>query len=170
MLQFRSEDNMQNELLGKLIGLARATDGNEHLISASATAVIVESLAAILREDSASGMLEKLMERVTEEKRNMVPDCFRCASPCGKNNDYDMSKLWNADADIRSLKVEILNGIVPMANHALRGAGLGYHDEVVDRFFYKALIVVGMDDYTAEDLRLIVAEMEEVRLRCSAML
>ena len=39
---------IQDQLTGALIGLARATDGNEHLISQSSTAVIVEGLFATL--------------------------------------------------------------------------------------------------------------------------
>ena len=162
---------LQDKLTGALIGLARVTDGNEHLICESATAVIVESLFATLTNvnfDNAA--LEKLMERVEEEKRKMVPDCFSCASPCGKNDDYDMSRLWNADEDIRSLKSLILFGIRGMAAYAYHAAVLGYHESEVDRFFYKALISLGMEDFGLEELLPIVMEVGEVNLKCMAML
>ena len=162
---------LQDKLTGSLIGLARATDGNEHLISASSTAVIVEGLFATLTNvnfDNAA--LEKLLERVVEEKRKMVPDCFACASPCGKNNDYDMQKLWAADEDIRSLKSLILFGIRGVAAYAYHAAVLGFHDKTVEDFFYKALIAIGMDDYGMEDLLPIVLEVGEVNLKCMAML
>ena len=162
---------IQDQLTGRLIGLARATDGNEHLISESATAVIVESLFATLTNvnfDNAA--LERLMDRVEEEKRKMVPDCFTCASPCGKNNDYDINWLWNADEDIRSLKSLILFGIRGMAAYAYHAAVLGYHDDTVDRFFYKALIAVGMDDFGMNELLPIVMEVGEVNLKCMALL
>lgn len=162
---------IQDKLTGSLIGLARATDGNEHLISTSATAVIIESLFVTLTNvnfDNAD--LEKLLEQVEEEKRKMVPDCFTCIAPCGKNNDYDMEKLWRADEDIRSLKSLILFGIRGIAAYAYHAAVLGYHDEAVDRFFYKALIAIGMDDWGMKELLAIVLEVGEINLKCMAML
>ena len=162
---------LQDKLTGALIGLARAPDGNEHRIRESATAVIIESLFATLTNvnfDNAA--LEKLLERVGEEKRKMVPDCFACAAPCGRNNDYDMQDLWNADEDIRSLKSLILFGIRGMAAYAYHAAVLGCHEQEVDRFFYKALIAIGMDDFGMEELLPIVMEVGEVNLKCMALL
>lgn len=162
---------LQDRLTGALIGLARATDGNEHLISASSTAVVVESLFATLTNvNFDNDALEQLLARVEEEKRKMVPDCFSCASPCGKNQDYDLGKLWSAEEDIRSLKSLILFGIRGIAAYAYHAALLGYHDETVDRFFYKALVAIGMDDWGMEELLPIVMEVGEVNLRCMALL
>ena len=162
---------LQDKLTGALIGLARATDGNEHLINPSATAVVVESLFATLTNvNFDNDALTGLLNRVEEEKRKMIPDCFACVSPCGKNNNYDMAKLWNADEDIRSLKSLILFGIRGMAAYAYHAAVLGYHEREVDRFFYKALIAVGMDDFGMEELLPIVMEVGEVNLKCMALL
>ena len=49
-------------MTGALIGLARATDGNEHLISQASTAVIVEGLSATLPAFVSSNVLNFLME------------------------------------------------------------------------------------------------------------
>ena len=163
--------DLQDKLTGALIGLARATDGNEHLINADASMVIIESLFATLTNvnfDNAA--LERLLDRVTTEKKKMVPDCFACASPCGKNFDYDMRTLWNADEDIRSLKSLILFGIRGVAAYAYHAAVLGYRDEEVERFLYKALIVIGMDGFGMADLLPIVLEVGEKNLKCMAML
>lgn len=145
---------LRDRLTGALIGLARATDGNEHLISDASTRVIVESLAALGSGDDAA--LEKLLARVTEEKRNMVPDCFTCASPCGKNSDYDMRALWKAPEEVRGLKKGILRSIRDIA-------ALGCRDAETERFFYKALIVLGMDGWSGEELQPIAAEAESRR-------
>lgn len=162
---------LQDQLTGALIGLARSTDGNEHLISSSSTAVIVESLFATLTNvNFDNDALTALLERVKEEKRKMVPDCFTCASPCGKNNDFDMGQLWNAQEDIRSLKSLILFGIRGMAAYAYHAAVLGYHEQDVDNFFYKALIAIGMDEYGMDELLPIVMEVGAVNLKCMALL
>ncbi|MBQ8237654.1 MAG: hydroxylamine reductase [Oscillospiraceae bacterium] len=163
--------DLQDRLTGKLIGLARATDGNEHLINADASMVIIESLFATLTNVNFDNTaLEKLMERVEAEKKKMVPDCFTCASPCGKNFDYDMRKLWTADEDIRSLKSLILFGIRGVAAYAYHAAVLGYRNEEVERFLYKALIAIGMDDFGMDDLLPIVLEVGEKNLKTMAML
>ena len=162
---------LQDKLTGALIGLARTTDGNEHLIRPSSTAVVVEGLFATLTNvNFDNDALRQLLDRVEEEKRKLVPDCFTCAAPCGKNNDYDMKQLWEADEDIRSLKSLILFGIRGVAAYAYHAAVLGYHDDTVDRFFYKALIAIGMEDFGMEELLPIVLEVGEVNLKCMAML
>ena len=162
---------LQDKLTGALIGLARATDGSEHLISASSTEAVVEGLFATLTNVNFDNeALLGLLAKVELEKQKMVPDCFACASPCGKNHDYDMNKLWNADEDIRSLKSLILFGIRGVAAYAYHAAVLGYHDETVDRFFYKALIAIGMDEFGMNELLPIVLEVGEVNLKCMALL
>ena len=159
---------IQDKLTGSLIGLARATEGNDHMVSDSTAAVIVEGLFATLTFDDDA--LLAIMERVEAEKRKLVPECCNCASPCGRNNDYDMGKLWNADEDIRSLKSLILFGIRGVAAYVYHAAVLGYKDEAIHKFLYKALFAIGMDDWGMEELLPIVLEVGEVNLKCMAML
>ena len=160
-----------DKLIGSLIGLARATEGNEHMVSDSTAAVIVEGLFATLTNvNFDSDALLDIMDRVDIEKRKLVPECYKCASSCGRNNDYDMSKLWNADEDIRSLKSLILFGIRGITAYAYHAAVLGYKDEDIHKFLYKVLFAIGMDDWGMEELLPIVLEVGEVNLKCMAML
>ena len=114
--------------------------------------------------------IEELTRRVEEEKQRLAPDCSVCGSACGRNDNYDMEKLWNADEDIRSLKSLILFGVRGMAAYAYHAALLGYTDEKVNRFFYKALFAVGMDDWGMNELLPVVLEVGEVNLKCMALL
>ena len=162
---------LQDKLTGALIGLARATEGNEHVVSDSTAAVIVEGLFATLTNvNFDNDALLAIMDRVDIEKQKLVPECYKCASACGRNNDYDMSKLWNADEDIRSLKSLILFGIRGVAAYAYHAAVLGYKNETIHKFLYKALFAIGMDDWGMEELLPIVLEVGEVNLKCMAML
>ena len=162
---------LQDRLTGALIGLARATDGNEHMLSASTADVVVEGLFATLTNvNFDNDALLAILDRVDAEKRKLVPECYKCAASCGRNNDYDMQKLWNAQEDIRSLKSLILFGIRGVAAYAYHAAVLGYRDETVHKFLYKALFAIGMDDWGMEELLPIVLEVGEVNLRCMAML
>ena len=162
---------LQDKLTGALIGLARATEGNEHMLSDSTAAVVVEGLFATLTNvNFDNDALLAMLGRVAEEKRKLTPDCFYCACPCGKTNDYDMDNLWNAQEDIRSLKSLILFGIRGVAAYAYHAAVLGYRDETIHRFLYKALVILGLEDWGVEDLLPIVLEVGEVNLRCMEML
>lgn len=152
---------LPDRLVGALIGLARPTDGNEHLITASSTTVILEGLTG---ENVSAAGVEALLKRVEAEKRNMVPDCFTCAAPCGRNSDYDMDNLRKADPEVRGLKFRLLSGIREIA-----ACVRGKQDDAAERFVYKALIVMGMDDFGAEEMCPILREMEEITLRCKPL-
>ena len=161
---------LQDQLTGALIGIARASSGNEHLLTKEITALIVESLFATLTNvNFDNDSLKSLLERAKAAKRSMVPDCFTCASSCGRTDDYDMQQLWNAQEDIRSLKSLILFGIRGVAAYAYHAAVLGYHDSTVEDFLYQALFVIG-EEMTMEELLPVVLEVGEVNLKCMAML
>lgn len=162
---------LQDRLTGALIGLARTVDGNGSLVSESADQIVLEGLFTTLTNVNFNNeAITELIERVEEEKKQTAPGCCACTSSCGKNNNYDMQKLWTADEDIRSLKSLILFGIRGMAAYAYHAAVLGYTDKEVNRFFYKALFAVGMDDWGMEELLPVVMEVGEVNLKCMALL
>lgn len=162
---------LQDKLTGALIGLARATEGNEHALSETTADVVMEALFATLTNvnfDDAA--LQTLIERVYAEKEKLVPECGTCETACGRNNDYDMNELWNADEDIRSLKSLILFGIRGVAAYAYHAAVLGYKDESISRFMYKALFAVGAEDWGMDELLPIVLEVGEVNLKTMELL
>lgn len=159
---------LQDELTGALIGIARASDGNE--VTKSTTEIIIEGLFATLTNvNFDNDSIRELIRRAVEEKEKLIPKCSGCGSPCSRNENFDMESLWGADEDIRSLKSLILFGIRGMAAYAYHAMALGYEDEEVNQFFYKALFAVGQEgdmDY----LLPVVMETGEVNLKCMAML
>ena len=162
---------IQDQLTGALIGLSRSTEGNAHKLSDTTASVVVEGLFATLTNVNFDNeALLHILQRVEEEKRKLVPDCYACAASCGKNNDYDMKELWNADEDIRSLKSLILFGIRGIAAYAYHAAVLGYKDEKIHQFLYKALFAIGTSDWGMDELLPIVLEVGEVNLSCMEML
>ena len=162
---------LQDQLTGALIGLARATEGNVSSVTEDTHRLVMETLFATLTNvNFDNNAIEELTRRVEEEKQRLAPDCSVCGSACGRNDNYDMEKLWNANEDIRSLKSLILFGIRGMAAYAYHAALLGYTDEEVNRFFYKALFAVGMDDWGMNELLPVVLEVGEVNLKCMALL
>ena len=162
---------LQDKLTGTLIGLARATEGNEELVTSETHKLVLEALfTTITNVNFNNETIATLIDRVKAEKERLVPRCFGCSSACGRNDDYDMQRLWNADEDIRSLKSLILFGIRGVAAYAYHAAVLGYSDESINKFFFKALFAIGMDDWGMDELLPIVLEVGEVNLKCMALL
>ena len=162
---------LQDKLTGAMIGLAGAIDGNGEAVSEHVDKLVLEGLfATVTNVNFNNDSISELIQRVEEEKKKLVPNCYTCASACGKSNNYDMQKLWTANEDIRSLKSLILFGIRGMAAYAYHAAVLGYTDRDVNKFFYKALFAIGMDDWGMDELLPIVMEVGEVNLKCMALL
>ena len=109
-------------------------------------------------------------DKIEDTKKKLVPNCFTCSDSCGRNNNFDMSTLWTTDEDIRSLKSLILFGIRGMAAYAYHASVLGYTDETISKFFYKALFAIGMKDWGMDKLLPIVLEVGKVNLRCMELL
>lgn len=83
---------------------------------------------------------------------------------------YDMSKIWNANEDIRSLKSLVLFGLRGMAAYAYHARVLGYRDDDVDEFFARALAALGREDYGMNELLLLVMQTGQINLKCMALL
>lgn len=159
---------LQDELTGALIGLAKSCGNNPK--TEDTTGILIEGLfTTITNINFNDETLREMIAKVHAEKQRIVPNCATCASPCGNTSDYEMKKLWNADEDIRSLKSLILFGIRGMAAYAYHAAVLGYEDEEVNDFFYKALSILGYD-MDMEQLLPVVLEVGEVNLKCMALL
>lgn len=161
---------LQDKLTGALVGLARAAEGNGDMVTKDTDRLIIEGLfATITNVNFNDETLSALIDRVHAEKDRLVPSCLSCASVCGRNEDYDMRSIWDGDEDIRSLKSLILFGIRGVAAYAYHASVLGYTDEEVNKFFYKALFTIGTD-WGIDELLPVVLEVGEVNLKCMALL
>ena len=162
---------LQDELTGALIGLARAAEGNEHLVTEEMNQLVLEGLFTTITNVSFNDeTLKLLINKIEDTKKKLVPNCFTCSGSCGKNNNFDMNTLWTTDEDVRSLKSLILFGIRGMAAYAYHASVLGYTDETISKFFYKALFAIGMKDWGMDKLLPIVLEVGKANLRCMELL
>ena len=160
---------LQDQLTGALIGLARATDGNENPDKGVCDLIIKGLFTTITNVNFYGATIKSLIDAVHAEKEKLVPGCGTCGSPCGRTDDYDMTKLWDGDEDIRSLKSLILFGIRGMAAYAYHANVLGYHSDEVNAFFCKALFAIG-EDWGMEQLLPIVLEVGKHNLTCMELL
>ena len=140
--------SLRRELLGCLIGLARTcsnnppTDDTEGLL-----------LAGLHAADEAVPMspdrLRALIDRVKADKVAVSPNCATCTSPCGKNDDYDLTRIDDADPAIRAAKERILHGLMVRA-----------HQGQMSRLIFDALFALA-EDWDEEALGWYADELEK---------
>lgn len=146
--------NLQDKLTGALIGLARIAEGAK--TDKKVDRLVIEALFATLTNvDFNSGHIEELIKKVEEVG--------------GNAENFDMNGLWKENEDVRSLKSLILFGIKGIAAYAFHALVLGYQDEEISPFIYKALRAVG-SALPADALLGIVMETGQVNLKVMALL
>ena len=135
---------LQDQLTGALIGLARTCQANGK--TQDTDRIILEGLfGTVTNVNFDDEAIEVLINKIRKEKEELAPGCISCAARCGNTDDYDLNRIWDAEEDIRSLKSLILFGIRGMAAYAYHAMVLGFTDEEVTNFFYKALSVLAED-------------------------
>lgn len=131
----------EEKLLGELVGLARATDGNEPLITESVTDILAEILRANIRNES---QYAEFSNKIDAAKQEMVPDCFRCTNPCGRTAVLDLKTLEGESRLIQETKSAILDEIRTLA--------ASERSRETDLKLYRGLVILGLEGYSPEEL------------------
>lgn len=139
----------QYRLVGALIGLSRAVDNNEYLITPATNAALLRALTA-----ATSAECEAALTAVQQQKRLLVPNCFDCASPCGRTADCDFPALLNAAPDARAARLSLLDTLRTLAR------AQSTPDPAACAFLYRALFALGTETYTSADLHPYQSEAE----------
>ena len=181
---------LQDQLVGAMIGLARAAEGVE-CPGDRVYRMVIEGLFTTLTnvsfdDDAIRAQIEKTHR---EKERLLAAPVKKSAGPREKaagesgaaenaacaaasvqdTDDYNLGLLWDMDPDIRSLKSLILFGLKGMAAYAYHALMLGASDETVNQFFLTGLREIAKDG-TVESLLPTVLKVGEVNLTCMAML
>ncbi len=161
--------NLQDELTGALIGLARTTSETSETGATSETSTTNQTNAT---DEIYNAIIDGLFATVTNVNftnasiKKLTENVHRLGDA---SNDYNMQTLWAANEDIRSLKSLILFGIRGMAAYAYHARVLGHTNATVNEFFVKALCAIG-SDWGQDELLPIVLEVGEKNLVCMEML
>ena len=102
----------KQRLLGQLIGLARATEGNEYLLSSETRRLVCDTLLALPEENPDC---EALLQRIDKEKHRLVPMCYQCLGGCGRNDAYDVGLLRLDAPGLRRAKYDLLDRLLAAA-------------------------------------------------------
>ena len=181
---------LQDQLVGAMIGLARAAEGVD-CPGDRVYRTVIEGLFTTLTnvsfdDDAIRAQIEKTHR---EKERLLAAPVKKSAGPREKaagesgaaenaacaaasvqdTDDYNLGLLWDMDPDIRSLKSLILFGLKGMAAYAYHALMLGASDETVNQFFLTGLREIAKDG-TVESLLPTVLKVGEVNLTCMAML
>ena len=139
----------QDRLVGALIGLSRAVDNNEHLITSDTNAALLRALTAATPAEC-----EAALTALQQQKRLLVPNCFDCASPCGRTADCDFPALLDAAPDARDARLSLLDALRALA----RAQSTPTPDACA--FLYRGLFALGTETYTPADLQPYQSEAE----------
>lgn len=141
-------DAAETLLIGALIGLARATDGNT--VRTEETGRLMRAGLAALRKNAH----QTLVEKIHAEKRILAPDCATCGAPCGKTADYDIKQWKNEAEPVQEQKWLLLKRLVEVAVACSDSAE-------VDYFLTKALFALG-ESWEAEWIAALVKEADHL--------
>lgn len=130
----------QQHLLGQLIGLARATEGNDHLLRPDTCRLVCDGLKA-LGQDSDDH--EALLRRIDEEKRRLVPMCYQCLGGCGRNDAYDVGLLRLDAPGLRKAKYALLDRLLAAA----------LHPQGREQGLYLGLYALGREDWPESQIQ-----------------
>jgi hydroxylamine reductase len=156
--------DLQDELVGALVGLARTTQGAP--FAQETNRLVIEDLFATLTNVNFDG------EDITRRMNEVHEAAQKEATHLDKEEvapDFDLRILWEENEDVRSLKSLVLFGLKGMAAYAYHAMMLGRMDETVSEFFAEALYQLG-ETLPAEDLLGLAMKLGEVNLTCMALL
>ena len=80
--------------------------------------------------------------------------------PCGNTSNYDMSRIYNAEEEIRKVKLQILSELQKLAAYIYQNQKVETLLREDMEFFYKALSYVSYD-MKPDALHTLLAESEE---------
>ena len=112
-------ERARDELLGALVGLARATTSEPK--TDDTDEVLNAGLRLLAQPDLPEEKLRRMLAIVRTEKHRVAPNCATCAMPCGNTADYDLARLWNAPQAIRELKLQMLSAAIRLAQQRPSG-------------------------------------------------
>jgi hydroxylamine reductase len=149
--------DLQDELTGALIDLARATEGKQP--GRQTDELMMQSLFATLTNVNFDTVRIKELKEQLEREKVKLSDA----------EAFNVGSLFSGDVDMVSLRSSLLFGIRGMAAYAWHAHILGKDDEEVTAWLYKGMRSIGEEHSVDEWLGLIM-EFGQVNLKCMALL
>ena len=147
---------IEDRIISVLIGLVRACNNNPK--TAATDSLVVKALAfPLLCPNCGDKAVNEIIDEIRTEKNSVAPGCAVCTAPCGNTSDYDMRRIYEADDQVRRVKLRILEKLQKLAEYAC------HNRETDSGFFYKALSYVS---YDLDEEKLLELLNEAENLEC----
>lgn len=133
-----------NKIISALIGLVGVCNNNPK--TENTDRVVIKALTFSLTHPEADiENLQALTEEIYTEKYTIAPNCAVCQTPCGNTSDYDMNRIYNAETDVRDLKLKILSAVKELAAdlYSYRESDVLSAEDM--EIFYKVLAYISFD-------------------------
>ena len=137
---------LQKELIGALVGLARSLDEtNSDFAALSSIISGLKAVAAPSYDD---------VKAVRAAKQRAAPDCGTCQNPCGRTFDYNLDELKPETAKVKYQLIETM---------------LRYAEKAVDESNYKSILnglaeglfAVGYDYFNEAQINEMIRKMSD---------
>ena len=133
-----------NKIISALIGLVGACNNNPK--TQKTDYILIKALAFPLTQPEADEeTLQALIEEIYAEKYTVSPGCAACQTPCGNTSDYDMNRIYRAEADIRELKLKMISALEELAADIYSRQKLDLPDAESMEIFYKVLAYISLE-------------------------
>lgn len=134
----------KNKIISALIGLIGACNNNPK--TENTDYIVIKALAFSPEPSETSNKtLQALIEEIHTEKYAVAPGCAACQTPCGNTSDYDMNRIYEAEMEIRDLKLEILSAVEELAADIYSSKKIGVLSIESMDFFYKTILYISLD-------------------------
>lgn len=144
----------EDKIISALIGLVGACNNNPK--TANTDSLVIKALAfPLLYPGYDDRALRKIVDGIRSEKNSVAPGCAVCTAPCGNTSDYDMRRIYESDAVIRKLKLQILEELCKLAAYVCCNKEYGKNLYTDSELFYKVLSYVSYDMDKADFLGLL---------------
>lgn len=160
--------NLQDELTGALIDLARALAGRAptpEQVRLFVDGLFIAGTNVNFDDDAIQALLAEVKAEV-----DRAGQALAAGETLAALEPFDLATLWTSQEDIRSLKSLILLGIRGVAAYAHHAAALGKHDAEVDAFFSVALANIADENATIESLLPVTMQVGQINLKVMELL
>lgn len=171
MFCFQCEQTAQGKGCSFAAGMCGKKAQTADLQDELTAALILLAISGKKTQEITNMIIDGLFTGITNvnfDDERLKPLVAHAQSVASKQH-FEMSTVWGADEDIRSLKSLILFGLKGMAAYAHHAAALGYKNKQVDDFFYEALQAIYKEN-SIDALLPIVLKTGEINLVCMEML
>lgn len=157
-------EDMLVELLGAMIALGRACEGNQNRPEAGSHNALLSALyLTVPGTGLGARQQDEALRRLRAEKKKLVPRCDTCEKQCGRNDEYSVYELDEDGPQMTVLRETLLTGLLSF-EPLLRGNVQPKLYEDALAFLYDGLYWLG-HDCEPEELVPVLQEMLPLKAR-----